>query len=305
MMKRFWLLFSVFGTLCLSAQIVNDSTFQAVGYWHKGERMTYRITSRTYTVEAADTIVSEFYTFDADVRVVKTTDSTALIEWVERNFRYAVDSTEIMQDFALAFPNYRFVVETDRYGAFRDLTNGERIMADMQSATKKLRRRAKKNPALNVVIDDLAKNFATKEALVENAIKEIVQYYSFHGMSYVLGQKLVYPMQFVNMYGGAPFDAECLIWLDALNRENESAVLCAVQFVDAKQLTDAAFEAAQEQNDADVERLTREQFPTQTCTVWLTSQIHGSGWVVSSTQTEKTTSADGVTKIKERYIELK
>ncbi len=302
MMKRFGLLLSVFGTLCLSAQIVNDSTFQAVGHWNKGERMTYTVTSRTYSVEASDTVVSEFFSFDADVRVVKTTDSTTLVEWVERNFRYAVDATEIMQDFAVAYPCYRFLIETDRYGAFRDLTNGEQVMLDMQRAAKKLRRRAKKNPALNATIDNLEQTFATKEALLQNAIKEIVQYYSFHGMQYVLDKKTLYPMQFVNVYGGAPIDAECLIGLEELNRANESAVVSAVQFVDTRQLTDAAYKAAQGQSST---TLVREDFPAHTCTVWLTSQIHGSGWVVRSTQTEKTTVANGVTYIKERYIELK
>ena len=79
------------------------------------------------------------------------------------------------------------------------------------------------------VVDALIKQvedmYSSKEAIESGVIKDIQQYYSFHGGAYLLGEKLTGNMQLPNLYGGPPFDAGVVLWLYESDQPNNNFIL--------------------------------------------------------------------------------
>jgi hypothetical protein len=147
--------------------------------------------------------------------------------------------------------------------------------------------------------------YMSKESIEANAIKDALQFYTFHGAKYTLGEKLTGKVQLMNNFGGKPFDTELSVSLDEIDQENDIALIRMYQNIDSQQLTDATYAYLKTVAPAGKPMPAKDKFPLLTNETWTASQIHGgSGWVIYSIET-KQTMAEGIVNVEERTIELK
>ena len=146
--------------------------------------------------------------------------------------------------------------------------------------------------------------YSTKQSIELGAVKEMQQYYTFHGGKYELGEEINANMQAANLYGGDPFDMKVTLWLDELNPDNNNFIIRMQQSVDSEQLTNATFDYLVKMSETlKVPAPKKEDIPPMTNDIWIASRIHGSGWIIYSVET-KEVKAEGVTNFEERIIEI-
>ena len=157
-------------------------------------------------------------------------------------------------------------------------------------------------------MDELIKQieglYSSKESIELAAVKEMHQFYTFHGGRYVYGKEYNADLKFSNLFGGEPFDTKVSVWLDELNPDDNNFIIRMKQTVDSEQLTQATFDYLKSMAQTmKVPVPTREDIPEIANDTWTASRIHGSGWLIYSIET-KETKAEGVTNIEERIIEI-
>jgi hypothetical protein len=291
-------------------QIMNDSTVQVVGYWNKGDRQTYNISTEKYKVKDADTTAREVFTYSVDVTVKDSTENSYIIEWYYYNMDYKSEDGEdyqLMKDVLSLTQNLTVTVKTDEFGAFQEVVNWKDIRDYLQKTTKQLTKKYKKDKLFAKMFTQVMDMYKTKEAIETSAIDEVHQFYAFHGGKYTLGEEITGKMQMPNMYGGTPFDADFTLWLQEVDTEEESYILVQQQTVDSEQLKQVTFDFLTDlakSVKAPAENMPKmSDTPSIGNTSSIVSSIHDSGWVVYSVYIKEISVGDQAT-VEETTIEL-
>jgi hypothetical protein len=281
-----------------------DSTVQAITYWEKGEKHNYVINTRQFKLNGADTTARETITYDVDVKVLEANNKSYTIQWFYKNIK-SNNQSEIMQKIAGVTKDMKIAFKTNELGIFIEVVNWKEMKAHIEKAIAVLKTDLKNNSDMEKVLDKIAATFSTKEAIEATAIKDILQFHSFYGVKYKLGEVLAGGLKVPNIYGKEPFDAEFTAYLDEINEGENSFILRSTQEVSKEQLTNAVFEYATTlAKNIKTETPKKENFKYLKNEALTTSRISGNGWLVYSMQTS-TTSTDGSTNIEERVIEIK
>lgn len=147
--------------------------------------------------------------------------------------------------------------------------------------------------------------YNSKESIEANTIKDALQFYTFHGAKYTLGEKYEGQLQFPNNYGGKPFDVTTTVNLDELNVSDDNSVIRMYQVVDSKQLTDATYGYLKRAGILGDSLPSREKMPSVSTEIWTASRIHGStGWTTYSIETREIKSEETI-NVEERIIQIK
>ena len=282
---------------------MSDSTFQVIGYWAQHEKQSYTVTEEKYKVSDSDTTSRENSRYDVEVTIIDSTASSYTIDWFYKN--YTIDSdNEIYKKLASIAEDMHIRIMTDEFGAFKEVINWKDVKSYMHKAIAMLKKEFKEIPNMDKILIQVEALYSSKEAIEAGAIKEIQQFYSFHGGKYKLGEQINARIKLPNLYGGEPFDADIVLWLDEMNADDNNSILRMNQVVDSVQLTNAAYAYIAKMSDAlGTELPKREDFPPLRNNIWTASRIHGSGWIIYSVET-KEVSADNILNFEERIIEI-
>jgi hypothetical protein len=288
----------------LFAQIdMNDSTAQVIGYWDKNEKQTYFITHDKYKIRESDTTSSETIHYAVDVTIVDSSANSYEIDWYYRDFDIQTDN-QLVRDLASISENITIRIRTDEMGALVEVVNWKEVREYIYKGTKLLKQETKNIPNMDKVIKQIEDMYSTKESIEQGAVREIQQFYSFHGAKYEWGENYSAQMQVSNLYGGEPFDVEVAVWLDELNPEDNNFVVRSQQTVDSEQLTKATYDyLVQMAETMKAPAPKRSDIPPLTNDTWLASRIHDTGWVIYSVET-KEVAAEGITNVEETVIEI-
>jgi hypothetical protein len=292
-------------SLNASGQInINDSTFQAVGYWDKGEKQSYTITNDNYKVEATDTTEQEQWTYSVDITIVDSTADSYTIDWFYHDYTLKAES-ELLKKLLSVTEDMTVRIRTDEFGSLIEVVNWQDIKNNISQGLSLLKGEFKDVPQMDKVIDQVESMYATKESIESSAIKEIQQFYTYHGGKYKLGQEIVRNLQLPNIYNSnKPFDTELFLSLDEINSEDNNAVIRMKQVVDSSQLTKATFDfIVRTAETMQTSAPKWDDFPTLKNETWVASRIHESGWIIYSVETREVT-AEGVNKVQNRIIEI-
>lgn len=282
---------------------MNDSTAQVIGYWDINEKQSYIVTQEKYKIKNSDTISREFYKYAIDISIVDSTANSYTIDWFYKDYEIKTDN-ELINKLSTINKDMTIRIKTDELGAFQEVVNWKEIKKYIYKATKMMKKETKNIPNIGKFIRQFEGIYSTKESIEAGAIKEIQQFYTFHGAKYELGEEYNADMKVANLYGGEPFDTKVTVWLDEINPENNNYIIRMQQSVDSIQLTNATFDyLTQMAKTMKVPATKREKTPTITNDTWTASRIHGTGWVIYSIET-KETKAEEVTNIEERIIEI-
>lgn len=293
----------LFGSSSYGQINLKDSTVQVIGYWSKKEKQTYAVTQETYKVKGTDTTSREFTKYFVDVTVVDSTADSYIIDWAYRDYSMDTDN-KIIKNLMAETQNIKVQIRTNQMGTFSEVVNWEEIRDYIKKVMVSFKNEYDTIPQLTPVFAQIESMFSTKEAIEQAVIKEIKQFYFFHGASYKMGEEYQAQSQVNNIYGGEPFDVDIVAWLHDINSDESIYTLYATQTVNQEQLSNAVFDYLTRMAiTMKVKGPNREDIPTISNKMWFVSTIHDSGWVVSSAETKETV-AEGVTKVEDRIIEL-
>ena len=209
-----------------------DSTAQVIGYWDMNEKQTYSITEEKIQIEDSDTISRDFYRYMVDVTIVDSTADSYLIDWHYRDYDIQSDN-ELMLKLSDLTKDITVRIRTDGLGVFQEVINWEELRDYILEATKMLYDETNDIPNWDKMVKQIEDMFSTKESIELAAVKEMRQFYSFHGAMYEYNQEYSVDMKTPNLYGGEPFDSKVTVWLDELNPEENNFVIRMYQSVDS------------------------------------------------------------------------
>lgn len=292
-------------TTSLHAQInMADSSSQVIGYWSIGDQQSYELTHNKYKIKGSDTTSIMFMKYEVDITVKDSTASSYVIEWLYKN--YEVDAgNELMRKIIEISENISVTIRTDEFGAVQEVLNWQELRDYIVKASEVIKKEFEAVPNIAQLLEQSFAMYTTKESIEVNAIKDALQFYTFHGAKYTLGEELTGQMKFANNYGGEPFDVDVTISLDELNPENDNCVLRMYQTVNSEQLTDATYNYLKQLGQFGDQLPAREDFSGLTNEIWTASRIHGgTGWTTYSIET-KEVKAEGTINVEERTIQIK
>lgn len=282
---------------------MNDSTAQVIGYWDKNEKQTYIVTQENYKINDSDTTSREFYKYTVDITIIDSTANSYIIEWFYKDYEIFSDDP-LIEKIASIAEDMAIWIKTDELGAFQEVINWKEVRDYIFKGTDMLKTETKDIPNMDELIKQIEGLYSSKESIELAAVKEMHQFYTFHGGRYVYGKEYNADLKFSNLFGGEPFDTKVSVWLDELNPDDNNFIIRMKQTVDSEQLTQATFDYLKSMAQTmKVPVPTREDIPEIANDTWTASRIHGSGWLIYSIET-KETKAEGVTNIEERIIEI-
>lgn len=282
---------------------MNDSSVQVIGYWDKNEKQSYIVTNQSYKVKNSDTSSRESYKYAVDITIVDSTADSYTIDWFYHDYDIKADN-ELIKKLSSIAEDMTVTITTDGLGAFKEVKNWKDIRDFILKGTKMLKKETKDIPNLDKVIKQMEDMYSTKESIEAAAIKEIQQFYTYHGGKYKLGEEITASMKVANLYGGAPFDTEVTLWLDEINTEDNNSIIRMQQIVNSEQLTKTTFDYLTKMSESmKVPGPKWEEIPPLKNETWTSSRIHNAGWVIYSIETQEV-SAEDVTNVKENIIEL-
>jgi len=294
----FIMIFKTYGQINMS-----DSTVQVIGYWDKNEKQSYIVTQDKYKVKDSDTTSREFYSYALDITIVDSTANSYTIDWFYHDYNIQSDN-ELIKKISSIVEDMTVTIITDELGAVKEVVNWMEIRGFIYKGTKMLKKETKDIPNLDKFISQMEKMYSSKESIEAAAIKEIQQFYTYHGGRYKLGEEINASMKVANLYGDEPFDTEVTLWLDEINPDDNNSIIRMKQTVNSEQLTKTTFDYLTKMAETmKVPGPKWEEFPPLKNETYTASRIHGSGWIIYSIET-KEVSAEGALNVDERIIEI-
>jgi hypothetical protein len=291
-------------TACTVAQInLKDSTAQAIGYWDKNEKQSYAITTDRFKLKGEDTISKSRVEYDVEITIIDSTAQSYIVQWQYRNFRSS-STDEIRKKVDAAQQDLKILFKTDEMGMFEEVLNWQEVRDHVVRTSTVLRKEFSNDPKFEEIMKEIEKIYNSKENIEAIAINDIQQFYLFHGGKYTKSETVEATIQVPNVFGGKPFDADVVIYLDDINEADDNYVLRYEQSTDEKQLLAAVMEyltKLAKKAGKPAPKAPGFELIHQTL---VGSRIHDSGWIIYSILT-KTVSADETTSVEERVIEIK
>ena len=282
---------------------MKDSTVQVIGYWDRNEKQSYEIRHEKYKIQQADTLGREFSKYKVDITILDSTENCYIIDWYYHDYEFKTNN-EILQKLAAITEEMHVQIKTNELGIVEEVLNWEEIRDLIYKGTHLIKKETKSIPNLSKLINQVEQMYSTKESIEAVAIKDIQQFYTYHGAKYKLGEQITGGLQVPNLLGGKPFDTEVTLWLDEIVPEDNNFVIQMRQNVNSVQLTQATFDYMTKMSETmEIAKPTWESFQPLTNETRIASRIHGSGWVLFSVET-KEVAAENTLQVEERIVEI-
>ena len=304
MRNKLLLLLPFFIISTISAQInPKDSTAQAVGYWSKLDTQKYKVHYNKYNIKETDTIIESKIDYDVDIKIIDSTSNSYTIDWFYHNYQIT-SNNEIVNKLSKVANDITVQFETDEYGAFKEVKNWKDISKYIKKTLKPLKKEFKDTPGIDKIFTNVENLYNSKQSIEANAIKDIIQFYSFHGAQYKLYEKLKGKTTVSNNFGGEPFTTNFEISLDEIDTENDNYIVRMKNSIDPDQLTSETYKYLNKMGVISLEQLNSDKLPKLSNITYSVSRIHGNtGWIIYSLESKEVES-NGVLKIEERIIEI-
>ena len=281
-----------------------DSTVQVVAYWSKLEKQSYNVSYEKLKIKNKDTISKELMKYEIDLKVIDSTKNSYTTEWFYKNFTIETDN-ELVKKLTSISNDISVTIKTDEFGSFMEIMNWQEVRDYLTKVTIKLKEELKDIPNATKIIDNVMAVYNSKESIEANAIKDAIQFYSFHGVKYKLGEEISGELTVGNNFGGKPFETSVTLSLDEINAADGNAVIRMKQTVNSEQLTNETYNHLKRIGTFGNNVPSREDFPMFTNETYTASRIHAeTGWIIYSIET-KEIKAEKSTNIEERIIEIK
>jgi len=299
----FSLVFTIFA-FCLNAQIdMKDSTATAIGYWSAGELQNYKVTNITSITDKEDTLSYVTVSYDIELKIVDSNSVNYIIEWKRKNYSFS-NNDEFKRELETVGEGFPIQVLTNEYGSDVSILNWEDYYNSVTDKIDALKKKYIGEASKIFELNKLARRHKDKESIEQFCVKDIQQFFAYHGAKYKLGETIKARIKIPNNYGGDELNADAVMMMDALLPENNTYIVKSFQNIDPAQLKAVTYDYLSKINITGSELPSYEDFPTITKQIWGGTEIHGpTGWVIYSQESEQINTGSEVT-LKERLIEI-
>ncbi|MDG1148323.1 MAG: hypothetical protein P8N52_08480 [Crocinitomicaceae bacterium] len=283
---------------------MKDSTAQVIGYWNLGDTEHYKVSLQKVRLKKADTVVNELMTYNVDVTIIDSTANSYSIEWFYHDYK-TNSSNELIKKITSLSDDLKVVIETDEFGAIKAVKNWKEVSVYLKESINQFKSDLNGVPSLEKLLQQIEEMYSSKYAIESAAIRDIQQFYTYHGGKYVLDEHLEFGLQLPNVYSPEkPLNSKVILSLDELDVKDNSYVLRSSQEVDSDELTTTTFEYLKQlAKTMKTKPPKKEDIGTLTNLTTTASRIHDTGWLIYSVQT-KVVSTKGVTNSEIRIIEI-
>lgn len=282
---------------------MRDSTAQVISYWSLGEVQNYNVTETELIQTKQDTVSYVVDSYDLNIKVSDSTSVGYILEWTKTNLRFS-DSNPLEVELQAILSDTPILVTTNIYGSDIGVLNWEDISNIVNKKCQVLLTEYNDKPVAQSLINQTISKHSNKESFETFVIRDVNQFFAYHGARYKLGETITTAVKIPNNYGGDPLDANSAMVLDELLPENNTFIIKSFQNINSQQLTAVTYDYLTSLNIVEGDLPPYEDFPTVTKQIWGGSEIHStSGWVIFSQESEQITSGNNVT-LKERVIEI-
>lgn len=281
-----------------------DSTVQVVAYWSKLDKQSYNVSYEKIKIKSKDTISKELMKYEVDVQVIDSTKNSYTTEWFYKNFTIDTDNALVKKLTSLS-NDISVMIKTDEFGAYVEIVNWQDVRDYLTKVTEKLKEELKDIPDYKKIIENVMTVYSSKASIEANAIKDAIQFYSFHGVKYKLGEEINGTLEVANNFGGEPFETDVTYSLDEINSEDGNSIIRMKQTVNSEQLTNETYNYLKKIGTFGHTIPERKDFPSLTNETFTASRIHGAtGWIIYSIETKEIRAMESI-NIEERIIEIK
>lgn len=300
----FLFLLTMLGVGPMSAQIdMSDSTVQVISYWKLGDVQQYNLKESEIVMTKEDTVSVVNNSYEIEIKVTDSTSVGYIIEWTRRNFQFS-NSISLDVHLQAILSDIPIILTMDVYGSGVQVLNWEILSNAVNDKCNPLLIEYNDQPAAVAKINQTKRKYISKASIETYVIRDVIQYFAYHGAKYKLGETISEDIKIPNNYGGDPLDATAAMVLDEILPENNTSIIKSFQNINPQQLTAVTYDYLKSLNFVEGSLPSYEDFPTVTKQIWGGSEIHSnSGWVIYSQESEQVTSGDDVT-LKERIIEI-
>ena len=304
-MKHFFaaLFISILATNLHGQINMNDSTVQVIGYWDKNEKQSYKVSHESYRLKGADTTTRDISKYSVDITITDSTADSYTIDWFYHDYDIHSDN-ELIQKLSIIAEDMTITFKTNELGVFQEVINWKEVRDYVYKGLKMFKNETKEIPNMDKYIRQVEKMYNSKESIEAAAIKEIQQFHTYHGGKYAFDNEINTSMKTGNLYGDEPFDTDLILWVEEIDPEDNSSIICMQQTVNSEQLTKTTFDYLTEMaTTLKTPAPVWSEFPALKNVTWTTSRIHGSGWVIYSIETKEVSTEEDI-YVQECIIEI-
>ncbi len=296
------LLLITFGFKSASQINMLDSTAQVVGYWNKGEKKSYRIVLEKSKQKGKQILSKDSTVYEIDITLLEATDRYYSMEW-----HYKYIQTKSKDPLALKlyqiFKDLKVICRTDELGGFIEVSNWLEIKIKMEKAFSTLKKEFK-SPEIAAALKSFENVFLTKEGIEQMGLKEIQQFYYFHGAKFKLNEKEETEIQVPNLLSQEPLFAKLTTELEKINLTDSTIELSALQKVDPAELTELLYNyLLRLSKTMKTPAPKKEELKNLKNEIHTKATINNQGWPVKCIQTKKISSGQYL-NIDKSIIEL-
>lgn len=298
------IIFMMLMPVVADAQILSDSLVQAVGYWSRGEKQTYKVTTEKYRVTGTDTTGREKLQYTGELSVMDSTAEGYILEWHILNMQVSARNPVVVKLLTLQ-EGVRIRLRTNDVGVLTGLVNADDVYRHLTAGLPAVRKQFKGTAGLEKLIAPVEAGLENPETIETLATHDIRQLLMFHGAQYRMGKEIRSAVMIPGGYGGKALDGEVVTVLDEINSAGNNYILRATETVDRAQLKERMFEslsAGAMQSGGKAPR--REDVGEVGMEIETGARLHGSGWVLYSFQA-KTVGAGKAVSVEETVIEIR
>ena len=222
-----------------SAQMLPDSTVQVCAYWNKGDKVTYKCTSKEAEIgyEGIENIkqtTSEKRIFEVTAQTDKSYDLSVSYKDTETSFATGAIG-ELLNNI-----NEQFTVKlkTDEFGTVQEITNKKEVIATMSKvvplAVKMIYDKLGEE-ALNQLgvseeqmTDQLTHTFCNEQVAETACMKDIMPILMYHGARMGLNEKYSTKQQVPDSMGNGYIEADLSFWVDKEESDSAFVVLRSI-----------------------------------------------------------------------------
>ncbi len=295
----------VFTSLTFGQINMEDSTVQIIGYWDINESESYTITYEKLKVKDLDTTSTLFVKYDVDITIIDSSADSYTISWAYYNYKIKTEN-KIMEKILSAVEEITLVIKTNELGEFIEVVNWKEVQKIMLKAFSLAKKEFSIIPNIDQFFKQTENTYSSKEAIETASIKEIRQFYYYHGRGYKFGETLSGSIKSPNLYSGEPFDTDVKVWIEEIDPEENYTMLITTESANPEQLKKATIEYLDKMistmNNAESPKW--DDFSDIKHTTTTTSWIHGYGWILYSLQTKEVSVLNTIS-IERSTIEIK
>lgn len=213
-----------------------DSSVQAIVYWLKNDTARYHCVYEKIQVAGTDSVRQFRMEYDVAVTVLDSTQDGYVLAWHYSPVKN-ISNNPLLEKIAYKSYDITAKVKVDENGGFQELINWKQIQQYMEEQFNGIAKELP--PDAQGVLEQFKALYASKSAVEESAIKDLIQLHYFYGLKYVMNEPIQVETKIPHLGSTEPLDGELTLILEEMDVDGETYTLSMEEAINQEQFTAA------------------------------------------------------------------